>query len=155
MRRYRLRVLIPAILLGLAGCATLRSDFEEPTITVSSIRALPANTMAPQFEIGLHIVNPNRSALELQGLSYRLKLQDYNILTGVAKDLPVIEGYGEGDILLTATADMLNSIRWLANLVSTKSETITYELEAKLDLGKFRPLVRVTKQGEINLSGTR
>jgi LEA14-like dessication related protein len=143
---------IAASLLMLAGCATLRSDFEEPTITVSSIRALPADNMAPKFEIGLHIVNPNRAALELHGLAYRLNLQGYKILTGVARDLPTIEGYGEGDVTLIATADMLSSIRWLANLMSSQSEAITYELEAKLDLGGFQPAIRVKKEGEINLS---
>ena len=153
MRRHKSLLMILAILLMLSGCATLRSDFEEPAVTVSSIRALPTDNMTPQFEIGLHVVNPNRTDLELHGLAYRLKLQGYNILTGVAKDLPTIEGYGEGDISLIATADMLSSIRWLANLVSTQSETITYELEAKLDLGQFQPVVRVTKVGEINLSG--
>ena len=108
--------------------------------------------MAPQFEIGLHIINPNRAALELHGLAYRLKLQDFNILTGVASDLPVIDGYSEGDITLTATADMLGSIRWLANLVSTQTDSIAYELEAKLDLGPFQPVVRVTQKGAIDLS---
>lgn len=47
---------------------------------------------------------------------------------------------------------MLSSIRWLANLVSTQRETVAYELEAKLDLGQFQPMVRVRKKGEINLS---
>jgi LEA14-like dessication related protein len=153
MRRRTPRLMIVASLLVLAGCATLRPDFEAPTVTVSSIRALPAESMAPQFEIGLHIVNPNRAALELHGLAYRLNLQGYNILTGVAKDLPTIDGYGEGDITLIATTDMLSSIRWLANLMSTQSEVIAYELEAKLDLGGFHPTIRVKKEGEINLSG--
>lgn len=145
--------MILAILLVPAGCATWRSDFEKPAISVSSIRALPTDSMAPQFEIGLHIVNPNRAALELHGLVYRLKLQGYTILTGVAKDLPTIEGYGEGNVLLVATADMLSSIRWLTNLLSAQRDRITYELEVKLDLGTFRPLVRVTREGEISLAG--
>lgn len=152
MRRRTPCSMILATLLMLAGCATLRPDFEAPTVTVSSIRALPAETMVPRFEIGLHIVNPNRAALELHGLAYRLTLQGYNILTGVAKDLPTIDGYGEGNLTLIATADMVNSIRWLANLISTESEIITYELEAKLDLGGVHPLIRVKKKGEINLS---
>jgi hypothetical protein len=50
---------------------------------------------------------------------------------------------------------MLSSIRWLAHLVSTQSETIAYALEAKLDLGPLHPLVRVKKEGKIDLSATR
>lgn len=152
MCTYKRLLPILVFVLTFAGCATLRPDFEEPTVTVSSIRALPADSMAPRFEIGLRIVNPNREALELHGLAYRLSLQGYHILTGVAKDLPTIEGYGEGDITLTATADMLSSLRWLANLVSSESEVITYELEAKLDLGGFHPVVRVKRKGQFNLS---
>lgn len=141
------------VLLTLMGCATLRPDFEEPTVTVSSLRALPNEGLAPQIEIGLHIVNPNRVALNLQGIAYSLKLEGYKILTGVANDLPTIDAYGEGDVTLIATTDLLSSIRLITNLMNAQRGAIDYELEAKLDLGGFTPPIRVGEKGKIDLSG--
>ena len=141
------------VLLGAFGCTALKSNFVEPTVTVGSIRMLPAKDINPRFEIKLHVVNPNRDALDLQGLVYRLKLQGYTVLTGVAKDLPTIEAYGEGDVFLTATADLINGIRWFANLVASQNETISYELEGELDMGRLLPVFHVTQKGEIDLLG--
>lgn len=146
-------LIILTTLFAAAGCATLRPDFEQPTVTVSAIRVLPTESIAPQFEIDLHIINPNRTPLELHGIAYNLKLEGYKILTGVANDLPIIEGYGEGDVTLTATTDLFSSIRFFANLMNSQRETIAYALEAKLDLGPFHPTIHVGEEGEINLSG--
>jgi LEA14-like dessication related protein len=146
-------LIVASVLLIVSGCATLSPDFEKPTVTVTAIRIIPAESIAPQFEIDLHIVNPNRTALELVGIAYNLKLEGYKILTGVANDLPSIEGYGEGDVALIATTDLFSSIRFLADLMKSQRQSIAYNLEAKLDLGSFYPTIHVGEEGKIDLSG--
>ena len=69
-------ILFTLIVLLATGCATLRPDYEAPTVIISDFRALPSEGIAPRFEIGLHIINPNRDALKLAALSYTVKL-DY------------------------------------------------------------------------------
>lgn len=137
----------------ITGCATIHPDFETPTVTVNTIRALPSESIAPRFEIGLHIINPNRNALPLQGIAYSLTLEGYKLLTGVANDLPTIDGYGEGDVTLIASTSLLSGIRFFADLMKTQQDTISYDLEAKLDPGGFRPTIHVSEKGEIDLSG--
>ena len=146
-------LIVATALLIVSGCATLSPDFEKPTVTVSAIRMIPTEGIAPRFEIDLHIINPNRTALELVGLAYNLKLEGYKILTGVANDLPTIEGYGDGDVTLTATTDLFSSIRFLTDLMKSQRSTISYRLEARLDLGKFHPTIHVGEGGEIDLTG--
>lgn len=148
-----LRGAIALILLVGSGCATLSPDYETPAVNVSSIRALPSETIVPRFEIGLHIVNPNRSALSLQGIAYTLKLEGHRLLTGVANDLPTIDAYGEGQVTLVASTNLLGSIRLFTELMNANPETITYDLEAKLDPGGIRPAIIVVESGQINLSG--
>ena len=146
-------LIIASTVLMIAGCATLHPDYETPTVNVSTIRALPSESIAPRFEIGLHIINPNRNALKLHGIAYSLRLEGYKILTGVANDLPIIDGYGEGDVTLIATTSLLSSIRLFADLMNTQRDAITYALDAKLDLGGFHPNIHVGEKGEIDLSG--
>lgn len=153
MLRLAKVVVCLTLLFAMFGCASLEPGFETPTVGVSSFRVLPSEGAAPRFEIGLHIINPNRTALKLEGLVYSVSLEGHKILTGVSNELPTIEAYGEGDVLLIATADLLNSIGLFATLLQSQQETFSYELEAKLDIGSFRPRIHVLKEGEISLQG--
>jgi len=141
------------VFAALFGCVGLQSDFETPTVGLKFFRAIPSQGAVPQFEIGLHVVNPNRRPLELEGIVYSVSLEGHKVLTGVANDLPVIEAYGEGDIELLATPDLLSSISFFASLMQKQKQTLTYEFEAKLDVGSFHPRIHVVTEGEISLQG--
>lgn len=135
----------------LPGCATLQPDFETPTVTFTSFRMLPSSGIAPEFEIGLRVTNPNAQALNLKGLAYTASLDGQDLIKGVANDLPVIEGYGTGDVTLTATPDVFGGIQFFTELLRDPRDTVNYELEAKLDVGTFVPAIRVRDKGQISL----
>lgn len=138
-------------LLLLSACAFLQPDFAEPTVTVTSFRALPTDNLVPRFEIGLHVVNPNRSALSLLGLSYTVELEGHRILSGVANQLPVIAAYGEGDLLLQASPDLFSTINLFSELMTQPRKSFRFTLTALLDVGRLLPKIRVEKRGEITL----
>jgi len=137
---------------SLCGCAALQPGYEAPTVSVTSFRALPAQGGAPRFEIGLNVVNPNRQALDLAGVAYTVRLEGREILKGVANDLPKIEGYGSGEILLEASPNLFEGISLIRDLVAAPRDTFSYELEAKLDPGALRPAIRVRDAGDISLA---
>ncbi len=147
-------ITIFALTLLMSACATLGPDYEEPTVTLSSFRALPAEGMIPAFEIGLRIINPNASALNLEGIVYTISLDDYELVKGVGKDFPVIEGYSEGTVKLTAAANLLTGIRFLTNRMQMQDQggPMEYEFKAKLDLGGLYPSIRIKEKGDINLN---
>jgi len=137
--------------LVLCGCAGMQPGYETPTVIVNSFRALPSEGMAPRFEIGLHVINPNRQALNLAGVAYSVRLEGRELLKGVANDLPRIEGYGEGDILLEASPNLFEGMRLISDLLASPRETFEYELEVKLDPGALSPAIRVRDRGEVSL----
>jgi LEA14-like dessication related protein len=139
------------LLALLAGCGALRPDYETPTVTINSFRSVPSESGMPSFEIGLNVINPNREPLELVGASYTVSLDGRDLIKGVANDLPVIEGYGEGTFTLTATANLLAGARFVTDLLQSSKDSVDYELEAKLDVGGLRPTIRVRDAGEITL----
>ena len=148
-------LLIPILLflaLTLAGCATLDPDYEEPSVALTSFRALPSEGMVPAFEIGLRIINPNSQPLNLDGIVYTVSLEGHELVKGVGKDFPVIEGYSEGEVKLTAAANLLAGIRFVGDMMQERGESVEYEFKAKLDLGGLYPSIRVSERGEINLS---
>lgn len=145
-----------ALLLGVlsSACATLSPDYEEPTVTLSSFRALPSESMVPSFEIGLRILNPNAQALDLQGIVYTISLNGYELVKGVGKDFPVIEGYSESDVKLTASANLLAGMRLVHNMMQSNDGAFDYEFKAKLDLGGLYPSIKIRETGNINLDGS-
>lgn len=140
-----------ALAVMLQACAGLRPGYETPTVNVNSFRALPSTGMLPNFEIGLQVINPNAEALTLRGISYTVSLEGNEIIKGVGNDLPVIDGYGEGQFMLTASANLFAGIRLVTDLMSGTGDSFKYELEAKLDVGAFLPAIRVRDSGQIAL----
>ena len=149
------RIALLSVLLGIAagvsGCAGTGPGYETPTVNVTTFRTVPSSGAVPSFEIGLRVINPNRSALELQGMSYTVRLDGYEVIKGVANQLPVIEPYGEGTFSVTASVSLLAGIRLLTDLMNSPKETFGYELEAKLDPGGFGRRIRIRDSGEISL----
>lgn len=133
-----------------AGCAGLQLNYEPPTVHITSFRMLPAEGIAPRFEIGLRISNPNRTGLSPLGLSYSIEIEGHKIVSGVSNDLPDIAGYDEGEITLIATANLLNGIRLITDLMKERRDTFTYGFEAKLDTGSWRPSIQVREFGKFS-----
>lgn len=153
MRSVQLSFIL-LIALFLQACATIKPPgFEDPAVTVTSVKILPTNELAPTFEIKLNVVNPNTIPLSLKGVSYSVSLEGHKILTGVSNQIPIIPAYGEGDITLRAKANVLNSLRLMTTLLSSSQpqNKLEYELKAKLDLGTLSPNIYVTDTGEIKL----
>jgi len=149
----RLGVILLCTLL--AACASLRPGFEEPVVSVSSFRALPSDAAVPRFEVGLHIVNPNGFPLKLRGLSYSVSLEGHHILTGATNQLPQISAYGEGDVLLQVSPDLINTISLFADLLNQPRESFSYQLSAKLDIGALLPKIIIERTGKVSLQGLK
>ena len=153
MTKITCYVLFSLFLLFTLSCSTLQPGYETPTVSITSFEVIPSQGMIPQFQIGLHIVNPNRSPLNLKGISYTISLEGHKIMTGVSNQLPQIEAYGEGDVVLNASVDLFSSIGFFTDLFrNQKKDRISYSLNAKLDAGSLHPLIRVSKKGEISLT---
>ncbi len=125
--------------------------FETPTVNVSSFRTVPSESGMPKFEIGLQVINPNSEALNLRGVAYTVSVEGRELIKGVGNDLPVIEGYGEGEFTVTATASLFEGAMLLKDLVSSPKGSLGYEFEAKLDVGALVPAIRVRDEGEFSL----
>ena len=149
--RSRLAAAIIAAAFLLQACGALRPGFETPTVTVNSFRALPSTGALPDFEIGLRVINPNRYALDLAGVSYTVSLNGHEVIQGVSSEMPVIDGYGQGDVVLRATPNLLAGVRLIAELASAATDSLDYELEAKLDLGGLYPSIRISDSGTVSL----
>ena len=146
------RALLAVVLAMLVGCASFPSDLDPPKVSLESFRSLPAVSGLPRFEIQLRVINPNKQPLDIAGISYSIELLEKEVITGVANDIPPIEGYGEGVVTLEAGLQLLEILRLMAGLGASQSDPLVYRFSAKIDFNGFMPTQRIEERGEIKLN---
>ncbi len=151
MHKTSLLFAIAALLL--TACVSFPADFRKPGLQLQSITPRASGGVLPAFEIRLLVNNPNRDALEVEGLRYRLALQGYDIISGVANDIPAIPAWGEAEVVLDASADLLGGLGLLNELLATPGEPVHYAFEAEIDIGRFYPMVELRREGKLELGG--
>jgi len=149
---FFLRTSLFALFLMVSGCASLSMPFEAPDVKLVSVKLLPSQGLEQRLAIGLRINNPNSVSLNLVGMKYSLRMQGYDLVSGVSNDIPTIAGYADTSLEVIATLDWLNGLRLLKSLIDSPDSSVSYELDAKLDPGTFLPAFHVTERGVIDLA---
>ena len=89
--------------------------------------------------------------LELRGISYTVSLEGHELIKGVANELPVIDAYGEGEITLQASANLVAGVRLINEMMRSPKDSFDYAMEVKLDPASFGRTIRVRDSGQIAL----
>lgn len=137
------------VILLMTACASWFPSYEKPQVNITSFALAPESTgVAPTFLIGLQVVNPNRNALPLKGMSYSVEVEEQRILTGAEPNLPEVPGYGTAEFTIKASPDLLGSARLLNQLLSGQRETLHYVFRARFDVGRLLPYITLEEEGE-------
>lgn len=131
----------------IAGCSTMQPGFVTPSVNITSFKPLPSEGIAPRFEISLRVVNPNSTQLSLRGMSYKVALNNFDVVDGAANALPVVPAYGEAEFKVIATVGVFEGIRFVSDLLQHSNGQVAYTLKAKLDVGAMLPAINIEKTG--------
>lgn len=146
---YLNRLFLVFMLITLSACASLWPSYEKPQVSITSFSLAPQSTGAsPTFLIGLRVVNPNRTALPLQGMSYTVEVEEQRILSGAEPNLPEVPGYGTAEFTISAVPDLLGGARLLNQLLSGRQDSWHYRFTAKFDVGRLLPYLTLEEAGE-------
>ena len=141
------------LLALLSGCAGLSPGYETPQVNITSFTLAPESTgITPRFNIGVQVVNPNRVALPLRGMSYGVEIEGHRILGGATPELPRVPGYGSADFVIEASPDLFGGMRLLSDLMAGQRQGLSYTFRARLDVGRIMPMIDVVETGSFNLS---
>ncbi len=140
------------MLLGacvLTACSTLTPpDFDEPEIRLVALRPLSIENMEARFEIRLRVLNPNPVAINIKGLYSEVYLQDRRVLSGTSADGGRIPAYGEGEVTLTASIGMLDSLALARELAERRPAAgLPYLLKTKLSVEGLPMALRLEHRG--------
>lgn len=145
---YRFLYIILISLL-VSNCSSVNPLFEEPEVQVDSFSVVSVDSFNPVFEIGLRVINPNKQAINIQGLSYSAVIEGQKILTGVSDESITLAGFNETSLTLNAKADLLNGFQLLSKLINSETTNPNYSLQIKMNVGSFKLPIVITRKGVI------
>ncbi len=90
--------------------------------------------------------------MDIAGISYSVELLGREFIAGVVNDVPPIAGYGESVVTLDARLQLIELLRIMASLGTSRSEPLLYRFSAKIDFNGFIPTQRLEESGEITLN---
>ena len=152
--RHLLTTLLLVSLSLLSGCATLRGDFVEPDVAIANVRLGQAEGLYQPLFVDVVITNPNRDALALDGISYKIALQGHELVKGVSREPLQVAAGGTARYTIPASLNLLNGLGLIRDLMSQqRGGSLNYKLEAQLDPSSWwMPKINVDRSDEIKLS---
>lgn len=131
----------------ISSCATLEKQVKKPEVSISDVHVVGMSLSDAQLAFDLDVKNPNPFGLSMQGLSYRLALQDKPLFNGALTDKLQIGANGMSRITLPFTLryeDVLGTL----NALRGNSE-LRYQLSGQADLGLIK--LPYSKTGSFSL----
>jgi LEA14-like dessication related protein len=145
-----------SLALLLNACAALTAHYQKPQVNITSFSMAPYKAgLAPRFEIGIQIINPNSLDLPFKGMSYAVEIEGHRILSGATGEIPTVPAYGQSEFKIEASPDLFGSARLISELFSNKKRTqLNYAFSARLDAGRLLPVIVIDETGEFKLSAS-
>lgn len=138
--------------LTVTACTAFYQQLDPPKVSVDSLRTVTTTEGVPRFEIQLRVMNPNTQPLDIAGVAYGIEVMGRELLAGVTNDVPLIEGYSEEVVTLSASLQLFELLRFVASLGTGSGELLEYTFSAKIDFNGMVPTQRVEDRGEIQLN---
>lgn len=135
----------------LSSCALLDPAYEKPAVHLVRIEPLSSSGFEQRFRVDLKIINPNRSGLNISGMSYTLKLNGEKVVTGVAGQIAEIPSFSETVVQVEASTNILAGLRLVSSLLNKPGRELHYELATKLRSGWWPVPINIVESGEMAL----
>ncbi|MDE1461989.1 LEA type 2 family protein [Spartinivicinus poritis] len=145
-------IIISTFTLWLAGCATLAPNYEKPKIHITSIQVLEPDGFTQKFSVGLRLINPNSTSLQLSGMFYSISLEGFEVISGVTNQIPSVPGYSSTDFTVETSTNLINSIRFINDVLQHPKKQLNYELKAKMQGSNLFSSTTVVETGQIQLN---
>jgi len=114
------------LILVLAACAPIEKA-EPPSVSLADIKLLPGGLFEQNFQLELRVTNPNNFALPLEGMTFKLALNDRPFAQGVSSESVTVPRLGEARIPVVASTTMLDIVQQVITLGNRAD--LTYRLE--------------------------
>lgn len=136
LRRLR-TLLVAAVALVAAGCASFGSFLEPPEVSVAGIEALPSGGFEQRFRVQLRLSNPNDRSLAIDGLRFRLEVNGQPLMRGQTGDAVLVPRLGDAVLAVDATTTLLDVVRQV--IAIQQAQAVRYRVTGRVYLQGWLP----------------
>lgn len=141
------------LMLLLTGCATLQPQLEKPKISLVGIDIRELGLLRQRYVLTLSVQNPNAIAIPVRGMSYVLRIAGDEFANGVSPKAFTVPGYGEADVQVEMTTNLLSTLGKVQDLLTGEREMVDYQLSGKLEVDMpFTRAIPFSNRGEFRLT---
>jgi len=139
-------------LVAAVTACTMVEDAKPPTIELTNIRMGQPGLLSQQFVMDLRVGNPNDFALPLEGMTFRLDINDQQFAEGFSNETVTVPRLAYATVSVTATASLLGIVRQFMALEGR--DTLSYRItgDAYVAGGLGRRTVPYVREGELSLA---
>ena len=118
----------------ISACATLSPYKESPRVSLVSIQPQEMGVLEQRFALQLRILNPNDTAIPVEGLSYSIEINSREFAYGVSRQAVEIPAFGEALLDVEVVSNLLNVVQQLHALSGETRNSLDYRLSGKISL---------------------
>jgi LEA14-like dessication related protein len=116
-----------------AGCSVL-PQYEAPKLSVVSMKLQSADIFSQRLQMRMRVMNPNTRELPVQGITYRIEVDEAELAQGVANTPFVVPALGEAEFDVQVTANLAGALGKLLLRRGGSRESIDYRLTGSVAL---------------------
>jgi len=143
----KLILLLFAFFLG--GCATMQPPLEAPHVSLTDLRVLDATLFEQRFALKIRVQNPNPVALPINGMNFRLDINDIELGRGVSDRSVTVPAYGETVFEINLVSNFARIVNQIRALESGKGQSLRYRLAGGISVADRLGKLPFDYQGEI------
>ncbi|WP_085675248.1 MULTISPECIES: LEA type 2 family protein [unclassified Pseudomonas] len=142
-------LLLSALLMLLAGCASWSEDWREPELHLDKVETVKARLLQQEFVLHLRVDNPNDSRLFIRNLSYSVWLNDLLLAQDDVSLWRSVGGHARRTFKITARTNLWQHLKPLAKLLKS-GQPLQYRLQGELETGLIiHQDLHLSRSGEI------
>ncbi|HSB95448.1 MAG TPA: LEA type 2 family protein [Spongiibacteraceae bacterium] len=153
MSNYLRCVALLILFAGLGACSLLRNEFSDPQVSLVGLHPGPSDGLYQTVMVDLMITNPNHTALKLNAIQYRIRLEGRDLISGANREPLEVPAGGSEKYTVPATISLLSGFGFIKDMLTKPRDKISYELSATLEpTGLFSMPITVRKSDSIALA---
>lgn len=139
--------LLFAVVLG--GCASMQTPLEAPQVSLTDLRLLDATLFEQRYALKIRVQNPNPVALPINGMNFRLDINDVELGRGVSDRAVTVPAYGEAVFEISLVSNFARIVNQIRALESGKGQSLRYRLAGGIGVADRLGKLPFDYQGEI------
>ncbi|MCP3867362.1 MAG: LEA type 2 family protein [Gammaproteobacteria bacterium] len=148
-------LLLPFMLLALlSGCAGMGQKQEPPKVNLVNLRVVDMQLFEQRYGLTLRVVNPNQSALTIEGISFEIELNEQEFAYGVSRQALTVPGFCEATLEVEVISTLFNVVNQLQNLESRTGKPLQYRIHGKIGIAGGLFSIPFENEGQIGPSPT-